>query len=67
MNIKRKLLAGLMAACMTAGLATGLTACGNESADGTVNLTFQIWDVAQRDGDAGDVRRLHRRASQCPH
>lgn len=50
MNIKRKLLAGLMAACVTAGLTTGLTACGSDSADGTVNLTFQIWDVAQRDG-----------------
>lgn len=50
MNIKRKLVAGLMATCLTAGLATGLTACGSDSADGTVNLTFQIWDVAQRDG-----------------
>lgn len=50
MNIKRKLVAGLMATCLTAGLATGLTACGSDSSDGTVNLTFQIWDVAQRDG-----------------
>ena len=50
MNIKRKLLAGLMAACVTAGLGTGLTACGSGGSDGSVNLTFQIWDVAQRDG-----------------
>ncbi|HIZ47514.1 MAG TPA: sugar ABC transporter substrate-binding protein [Candidatus Gemmiger excrementavium] len=50
MNIKRKLAAGLMATCLTAGLATGLTACGSDSTDGTVNLTFQIWDVFQRDG-----------------
>ena len=50
MNIQRKLVAGLMATCLTAGLATGLTACGSDSADGTVNLTFQIWDVFQRDG-----------------
>ena len=50
MNIKRKLAAGLMATCLTAGLTTGLTACGSDSTDGTVNLTFQIWDVFQRDG-----------------
>ena len=49
-NMKR-MAAGLLAA----GLAAGLVGCGggNQSgaaADGNVNLTFQIWDVAQRDG-----------------
>lgn len=49
-NMKR-MAAGLLAA----GLAAGLVGCGggNQSgaaADGDVNLTFQIWDVAQRDG-----------------
>ena len=49
-NMKR-MAAGLLAA----GMAAGLVGCGggNQSgaaADGNVNLTFQIWDVAQRDG-----------------
>ena len=48
-NMKR-MAAGLLAA----GMAAGLVGCGgNQSgaaADGSVNLTFQIWDVAQRDG-----------------
>ena len=49
-NMKR-MSAGLLAA----GMAAGLVGCGggNQSgaaADGNVNLTFQIWDVAQRDG-----------------
>ena len=49
-NMKR-MAAGLLAA----GMAAGLVGCGggNQSgaaADGSVNLAFQIWDVAQRDG-----------------
>ena len=49
-NMKR-MAAGLLAA----GMAAGLVGCGggNQSgaaADGNVNLTFQIWDVAQREG-----------------
>ncbi len=37
---------------LSAGLALGLTACGSggKSKDGKTHLTFQIWDVAQRDG-----------------
>ena len=38
---------GAIAALMAAGLA-GCAGAGAD--DGTVNLTFQIWDVAQRDG-----------------
>ena len=49
-NMKR-MAAGLLAA----GMAAGLVGCGGghqsgAAADGNVNLTFQIWDVAQRDG-----------------
>ena len=36
--------AGALAALMAASLA------GCSADDGTVDLTFQIWDVAQRDG-----------------
>lgn len=36
---------------LSAGMALGLTACGSgTSRDGKTHLTFQIWDVAQRDG-----------------
>lgn len=36
---------------LSAGMALGLTACGSgTSGDGKTHLTFQIWDVAQRDG-----------------
>ena len=33
--------------CILVALATG---CSNGSADGKTHLTFQIWDVYQRDG-----------------
>ena len=36
-------------AATAAMAALGLTGCGG-SKDGTVDLTFQIWDVFQRDG-----------------
>ena len=49
MSLMRRLACAALSVCLAAGLATGLTGCG-ESSDGTVNLTFQIWDVAQRDG-----------------
>lgn len=36
---------------LSAGMALGLTACSSgTSMDGKTHLTFQIWDVAQRDG-----------------
>lgn len=31
-------------------VASGLSACSGQSADGVTHLTFQIWDVNQRDG-----------------
>ena len=37
-------------ALLAASLAAGVTACGTGSKDGKTHLTFQIWDVAQRDG-----------------
>ena len=49
MSLMRRLACAALSVCMATGLATGLTGCG-ESSDGTVNLTFQIWDVAHRDG-----------------
>ena len=49
MSLMRRLACAALSVCLAAGLATGLTGCG-EGSDGTVNLTFQIWDVAQRDG-----------------
>lgn len=44
-KLKKALL--LSAVCMFAGLTAG---CSRASADGKTHLTFQIWDVAQRDG-----------------
>lgn len=48
-NLKR-----IVAGAMTCGLMLTTSACGggdsNKSADGDVNLTFQIWDVGQKDG-----------------
>ena len=44
MKITHRFAAGALAALMAASLA------GCAADDGTVNLTFQIWDVAQRDG-----------------
>ena len=38
----------LMAAALTLALLLSLAGCG--SSDGKTHLTFQIWDVAQRDG-----------------
>ena len=38
----------LLTALCAAALA--LSGCGKASADGKTHLTFQIWDVAQRDG-----------------
>ena len=32
------------------GAITALSGCGSGSSDGKTHLTFQIWDVAQRDG-----------------
>lgn len=51
MRMSKKILSGAMAAMMMAGLA----GCGSGSgttagADGKLNLTFQIWDVAQKAG-----------------
>ncbi len=37
-------------ALLAASLAAEVTACGTGSKDGKTHLTFQIWDVAQRDG-----------------
>ena len=39
----------LLAAFLVVVLTLGMTACGKAS-DGKTHLTFQIWDVAQRDG-----------------
>ena len=39
----------LLAALLVVVLAFGLAACGKAS-DGKTHLTFQIWDVNQRDG-----------------
>jgi multiple sugar transport system substrate-binding protein len=39
----------LLAAVLGVMLVLGMAACG-KSADGKTHLTFQIWDVAQRDG-----------------
>ena len=39
----------LLAAFLVVVLTFGMTACGKAS-DGKTHLTFQIWDVAQRDG-----------------
>ena len=44
MKITHRFAVGALAALMAASLA------GCAADDGTVNLTFQIWDVAQRDG-----------------
>ena len=44
MKITHRFAAGALAALMAASLA------GCAADDGTVDLTFQIWDVAQRDG-----------------
>lgn len=44
MSLMRRLACAGLSAC----LAASLVGCGSK--DDTVNLTFQIWDVAQRDG-----------------
>lgn len=44
MSLMRRLACAGLNAC----LAASLVGCGSK--DDTVNLTFQIWDVAQRDG-----------------
>lgn len=51
MKNSKKILSGVLAATLLAG-AAGLTGCGGNTtaADGSVNLTFQIWDVAQKAG-----------------
>lgn len=51
MKNSKKILSGVLAATLLAG-AAGLTGCGGSTtaADGSVNLTFQIWDVAQKAG-----------------
>ena len=58
---KVKKLAVLFLGCL---MLLGLTGCG--SSDGKTHLTFQIWDVAQRDGMQA-VGRLHGAASRCGH
>lgn len=46
-----KSLKKLVAVLLVAVLALGLCACGSKtSKDGKTHLTFQIWDVAQKDG-----------------
>lgn len=47
-NVKR-----LFAGALALGMVLTTSACGgdsNQSADGKVNLTFQIWDVGQKEG-----------------
>ena len=51
----------LMAAALTLALLLSLAGCG--SSDGKTHLTFQIWDVAHRDGmqamcDRSEERRV---------
>ena len=44
---KRKTAISLLAAC---GAAVILGGCSTGTSDGKTHLTFQIWDIAQRDG-----------------
>lgn len=40
---------------------------GSSSSGGKTELTFQIWDVAQKEGMEGYVCRLHPAAPGCQH
>ena len=46
----RKLQHFLLCAAAAGAMAAALSGCSSGSSDGKTHLTFQIWDVAQRDG-----------------
>lgn len=50
MKNSKKLVSGVLAATMLASLAGCGSGANSTAADGNVNLTFQIWDVAQKAG-----------------